>query len=79
MLRIQEIILHKQLAPTITFVNVFKKLRIENADNKIKQRIREYMIAFFEHLKSKNIVKSFEVIKHGNTFYGIKFPRPKKS
>ena len=40
MLRIQEIILHRQLTPTITFGDVFKKLRIENADNKIKQRIR---------------------------------------
>ena len=69
MLRIQEIILHKQLTPTITFWDVFKKLRIENADNKIKQRIREYMIAFFEHLKNKNIVKSFEVVKHGNTLF----------
>ena len=79
MLRIQEIILHRQLTPTITFTDVFKKLRIENADNKTKLRVREFMIAFFNHLKSKNIVKSFEVIKHGNTFYGIKFPRLKKS
>ena len=79
MLRIQEIILHKQLTPTITFADVFRKLRIENADNKIKQRIREYMLAFFEHLKTEGVVKSFEVVKHGNTFYGIKFPRPKKA
>ena len=79
MLRIQEIILHRQLTPTITFTDVFKKLRIENADNKTKLRVREFMIAFFNHLKSKNIVKSFEVIKHGNTFYGIKFPCLKKS
>ena len=78
MLRIQEIILHKQLTPTITFADVFKKLRIENAHVEIKRRIREYVIAFFEHLKSKSVVKSFEVVKHGNSFYGIKFPRPKK-
>ena len=79
MLRIQEIILHKQLTPTITFANVFKKLRIENADNKIKQHVREYMVAFFEHLKTEGVVKSFEGVKHGNTFYGIKFPRHKKA
>lgn len=41
MLRIQEIALHKQLTPTITFADVFKKLRIENADNQIKRRARE--------------------------------------
>ena len=79
MLRTQEINSHKQLTPTITFVDEFKKLRIENADNKIKQRVREFTIAFFEHMKAKGIVKSFEVVKHGNTFYGIKFERPKKS
>ena len=79
MLRIQEIILHKQLTPTITFADVFKKLRIENAHVEIKRRIREYIIAFFEHLKTEGVVKSFEVVKHGNTFYGIKFPRPKKA
>ena len=79
MLRIQEIILHKQLTPTITFADVFKKLRIENASNKTKMDVRNTMIAFFEHLKTEGVVKSFEVVKHGNTFYGIKFPRPKKA
>lgn len=79
MLRIQEIALHKQLTPTITFADVFKKLRIENASNKTKMDVRNTMIAFFEHLKTEGVVKSFEVIKHGNTFYGIKFPRPKKA
>lgn len=79
MLRVQEIGLHRQLTPTITFKDVFKKLHIENADNKTKMRVREFVVAFFEQLKSEGIVKSFEVVKHGNTFYGIKFPRPKKS
>lgn len=79
MLRIQEIALHKQLTPTITFADVFKKLRIENSSNKTKMDVRNTMIAFFEHLKNEGVVKSFEVIKHGNTFYGIKFPRPKKA
>ena len=79
MLRVQEIVLHRQLTPTITFKDVFKKLRIENADNKTKMRVREFVVGFFKQLKSEGGVKSFEVVKHGNTFYGIKFPRPKKS
>ena len=78
MLRIQEIILHKQLTPTITFADVFKKLRIENAHAEIKRRVREYMIALFKHLKKESVLKSFEVVKHGNSFYGVKFPRQKK-
>lgn len=79
MLRLQEISLHKQLTPTITFIDEFQKLRINNSSNKTKMDVRNTTIAFFEHLKSKGIIKSFEVVKHGNTFYGIKFPRPKKS
>lgn len=79
MLRIQEISLHKQLTPTITFTDEFQKLRIENSSNKTKMDVRNTTTTFFEHLKNKGVIKSFEVIKHGNTFHGIKFPRPKKS
>ena len=79
MLRIQEIMLHRQLTPTITFVDVFKKLRIENSDSKTKLRVRKFMESLFEHLQKEGVVKSFEVVKHGNTFYSIEFPRPKKS
>ena len=78
MLRIQEISLHKQLTPTITFKDVFEKLRIENTSNKTRMDARNTMVAFFEHLKSKGVIKSYEVVKHGNTFYSIQFPRPKK-
>ena len=79
MLRIQEIKLHSQLTPTITFADVFKKLRIENSSNKTKMDVRNAMLAFFEHIKNEGVIKSFEVVKHGNTFHGIRFPRPKKS
>lgn len=43
----------KQMASTITFSDTFKKCRIENVDNKIKQRAREVMVKFFEHLQAK--------------------------
>lgn len=71
MRRIQEIKLHK-MTPTITFADIFKKCRIENADNKVKQRVRENIIKLFEHLKSKNHIKSFEVVKKRNAFYSVK-------
>lgn len=70
--RVLEIILHN-LTSTITFSDVFKNCRIETADNKTKLRAREFMLAFFEHLKTKGIIKSFELTKKGNTFYSIKF------
>ena len=70
--RIVEIKAHK-LTPTLTFDDIFTKCRIDNADNKIKQRAREVITKFFEHLKAKKFIKSFEITKKGNSFYSIKF------
>ena len=72
MRRIQEIKLHK-LNPIITFDDIFTKCRIENADNKTKLRVREYIEKFFAHLQTKKQVKSFGLTKKGNAFYSIKF------
>lgn len=72
MRRIQEIKLHK-MTPTITFADVFQKCRIENARCDKKADVRNNLIKFFEHLKAKNHIKSFEVTKKRNTFYSIKF------
>ena len=79
MKRVLEIILHN-MTPTITFQDVFKNCRIENAHVETKRRVREFMLAFLEHLKTKKIIKSFELTKKGNTFYSIKFTysKPKK-
>ncbi|MBR1398111.1 MAG: hypothetical protein IJ563_11365 [Selenomonadaceae bacterium] len=72
MCRVQECILHK-LQPTITFEDIFKKCRIDKADNKTKLRAREVLIKFFEHLKSKGVISSFELVKKSTAFYSIKF------
>ena len=72
MRRVLEIKLHK-LQPTITFNDVFQKCRIENSDNKIKMRSREYIQKFLAHLQDKDVIKSFEITKKHNTFYGVKF------
>ena len=73
MRRVQEISLHKQLQTIITFDDVFQKCRIENAHLQVKKDAREVVVTFFEHLKDKGVVKSFEVTKHGNSFYSIEF------
>ena len=75
MLRVQEILAHRQLTPTLTFNDVFTKARMENSDNKTKLRAREFMKAFFEHLLNQNIIGSFEVTKNHGAFYSIKFTR----
>lgn len=73
MRRVQEISIHRQLRTIITFDDVFCKCRIENAHLQVKKDAREVVITFFEHLKDKGVVKSFEVTKHGNSFYSIEF------
>ena len=78
MLRVQEVLSHRQLTPTITFNDVFTKARMENADNKTKLRAREFIKAFFDNLLNQHIIDSFEVTKKHGAFYSIKFTRPKK-
>ena len=76
--RIQEIKLHK-LNPILTFADVFKKCRIDNASADTKMNARNVLIKFFEHLKSKGEITDFTVTKQRNSFYSIKFSYPPKS
>ena len=73
--RVLESIAHKQMALTVTFADVFKKCRLENAHLEIKRRIREFMMAIFEHLKNKGIIGDCKVNKKGRTFYSISFTK----
>lgn len=72
MRRVQEIKLHK-LHSTLTFKDIFCKCGIENSDNRIKSRAREYVKKFFAHLQNKQVIKTFEITKKHNTFYSVKF------
>jgi hypothetical protein len=71
MRRIMEIEAHRQLAPTLTFPDIFEKCRIANAHLEIKRRAREVIVTFLEHLQSKGVIKSFKVTKNGNAFHAI--------
>ena len=71
MRRVMEIKLHKQMSPTLNFDDIFKKCRIESA--KQKTHAREYIKTFLEHLISKQVIKSFEFTKKGNTLHAVKF------
>ena len=74
MRRVMEIILHyKQMTPSITFADVFQKCRLENADNKKKQRVRNFISDFFEHLIEHEVIKSFQFNKKGTGFYSVSF------
>ena len=73
MRRVVEIKYHKKLRPILTFADIFKKCRINNAHREIKSRAREVVVKFFEHLQAEGFIKSFEITKEGNAFYSIRF------
>lgn len=68
--RVLEIILHN-LTTTITFADIFKHCDLINANRWQKQDARKIIIGVMENLKSKDIIKSFEFTKKGDTFYSI--------
>ena len=64
--RICEIKLHKNLAPTITFDDFFKRCRLSKVSCDQEHNARKTIIKFLEHLKSQNFITDFEVKKRGN-------------
>ena len=73
MRRVVEIKLHKKLRPILTFDDIFKKCRIENAHREIKMNARNTVVKLFEHLQAEGFIKSFELTKEVNAFYSIRF------
>lgn len=72
--RICEIKLHKQLAHTITFDDVFQKCRVADDDSREqKRRRRRYILDFVKHLQNQGFIKSFEVISRGGAIHGFSF------
>ena len=71
--RISEIKLHKQLTPTITFVDIFSKCRLGNVGRDQQYNARNVIFKFFEHLKTQNFITDFEVKKRRNVIHGISF------
>ena len=57
---------------------LLKKCRIADKSNKAKLDARNSIEKFFEHLKSKGEINSFEWITKGNKIYSIKFFYDKK-
>ena len=73
MRRICEIKLHKNLAPTITFHDVFSKCRLGKVSRDQEHNARKAIIKFLDHLKGQKFITDFEVKKRGNTIYGVTF------
>ena len=72
--RICEIKLHpKQMKPTITFDDIFSKCKVDSSDKKKRQRARNVIFKFFEHLKAQNFISDFHVKKDGREYRGISF------
>ena len=75
MRRIVEIKTHRQLAPTITFNDIYKKCGIDNANKKVKFYARDTVIRLFQNLVDKQFIDSFEIVKSksGNKIHAISF------
>lgn len=74
--RVAEIKAHKQLAPTITWDNVFQRCKISNASRKVKQDARDSILKLFENLQNQDFIKSFKLAKktpQAKFSYGISF------
>lgn len=70
--RVVEIKAHN-MTSTLTFVDIFEKVRITNASRKTKMDARNVVKTFFEHLQAKGVIKSFEVVKKGVSDHSITF------
>ena len=74
--RVLEILAHrKQMAPIITFDDVFEKCRLTNASRDKKSDARNVILKFVEHLQNEQLIKSFILEKKGATPRGISFTR----
>lgn len=72
LVRICEIKLHK-MTPTLTFDDIFKKCRIDDAPKKTKFDARNTLQKFFQHLQDSGFISSFAVVKEHNKFKKIIF------
>lgn len=72
--RVNEIIQHsKDLRPTITFEDVFKHCGLNEASKWQKQDARKIIFAVMENLKSQGVIRSFEKLKGGRSYYAVSF------
>ena len=70
--RVMEIKAHK-MTPTLTFDDIFKKVRITDASRKTKMDARNSLEKFFEQLKANGELNSFNIVKKNAKFYSITF------
>lgn len=75
--RLVEIKAHKQLAPTLTFADIFDKCSLQRSSKQRKSVARGIISTFLDHLKARNFIRNFELIRREHTFHLVKlsFPR----
>lgn len=73
--RIAEIKLHKQMSPTITFDDVFKKCGLIDANKYKKEDARKAIFQLFQHLKDQKYITDYDILKRGNSIYGVPFKK----
>lgn len=71
--RVNEIIQHKELYPTITFENVFKHCGLVEASKWQKQDARKIIFDIMENLKAQGVIRDLEKKKDGRVYYAVSF------
>lgn len=68
--RVFEIIAHN-MTPTITFDDLFKHCELSNPSRWQKQDARKIVLSVMNNLQSEGVIKSFEMIKKGDSYYSV--------
>ena len=73
--RVLEIKAHKNLTPKITFDDVFDNCGLVNAAKQTKMNARNVILKVLNHLKTKEIIRDFEIEKNGKSYHAVKVVR----
>ena len=69
--RICEIHAHK-LTPIITFADIFEKNNLTELSKLARSRLRDHIKKMLDFWVHENVISSYELLKEGQSFYGIK-------
>ena len=74
--RICEMKLHRNMTPTLTFADMFRKCRLAELSRELKRDARNSVINYVKYLKGINFIQNFKIQKRGNAICGVTFDLP---
>ena len=68
--------LHRNMTPTLTFADIFRKCRLAELSRELKRDARNSVINYVKYLKGINFIQNFKIQKRGNAICGVTFDLP---